>query len=607
MTSTSYVSEELALIWSLLVTTVVATFFIQRYKITYIPPSAAAMTLGMVYGGIAKLAGLTATLRFSPAAFFYGLLPPIVFAAGFTLKKREFFRNFGTITLFAVVGTLISTILFGLVTYLLMLMHVVKRSHLGTAPLVECMLYGALISATDPVATLSVFAELDVPPLLYNIVFGESVLNDAVAIVLFRTLEEFYDAPLKLTTLPLIIWRFGTIGIGSLLVGILVALPCAFLLKRFQVAPGEQEGRQHNLAFSGTVYEIALVVMSAYMAYLVAEVLQLSGIVALFFSGVFHAHYSYYSVAPDAQITLRRFFQFAAFLSETFVFAYLGLQVATLGSMTWDWGLLLTGLPLCLATRAANIFPLSRLANMRRKLPLPINLQWMVWAVGLRGAVAYGLALNLPQIEGESDEGIPAIESATLVIVVASTLFLGAATGPLLRVFDLQGVGDAEVAAAGYAQLHEGVSPTTAMARVRDISSGGSHTLLQRWKILDRHFLKPLFGGRQFSAAAVRGYPLVAPDGGIEEEDDEDDSETPRPGGTPTWAGKGKETRSNSLETGEYHPFLPGLAGGVSFGHNGLNARPGTELTQQHSGSRPESQIYRPPQPDPLDETRPDR
>ena len=63
--------------------------------------------------------------------------------------------------------------------------------------------------------------------------------------------------------------------------------------------------------------------------------LQLSGIVALFFAGIAHAHYSYYSVAPDAQITLRRFFQFAAFLSETFVFAYLGLQVAEFGSMTW--------------------------------------------------------------------------------------------------------------------------------------------------------------------------------------------------------------------------------------------------------------------------------
>jgi hypothetical protein len=51
------------------------------------------------------------------------------------------------------------------------------------------------------------------------------------------------------------------------------------------------------------------------------------------------------------------------------------MQVITLGSKTWDWGLMLTGLPLCLATRAANIFPLSRLANLRRKLPLSINLQ----------------------------------------------------------------------------------------------------------------------------------------------------------------------------------------------------------------------------------------
>lgn len=55
---------------------------------------------------------------------------------------------------------------------------------------------GALISATDAVATLSVFSELDVPPLLYNLVFGESVLNDAVAVVLFSTLSEFYTTSL---------------------------------------------------------------------------------------------------------------------------------------------------------------------------------------------------------------------------------------------------------------------------------------------------------------------------------------------------------------------------------------------------------------------------
>ena len=64
-----------------------------------------------------------------------------------------------------------------------------------------------------------------------------------------------------------------------------------------------------------------------------AQVLQLSGIVALFFTGICHAHYSYYSVERDAQITLRRFFEFAAFISETFVFAFLGLQVRGLLSM----------------------------------------------------------------------------------------------------------------------------------------------------------------------------------------------------------------------------------------------------------------------------------
>ena len=61
---------------------------------------------------------------------------------------------------------------------------------------------------------------------------------------------------------------------------------------------------------------------------------------------------------------------------KIFQLTWLGpMQVAQLGSKTWDWGLLLTGLPLCMVTRAANIFPLSRLANLRRKLPLPHNLQ----------------------------------------------------------------------------------------------------------------------------------------------------------------------------------------------------------------------------------------
>lgn len=112
-------------------------------------------------------------------------------------------------------------------------------------------------------------------------------------------------------------------------VGLGVAYGCAFILKRFQLAPGA-DSNQGGPAFNETIYEIALVVMSAYLAYLVSESLALSGIVTLFFTGICHAHYSYYSVTKEAAITLKRLFEFAAFLSEMFVFAYLGLQVRLL-------------------------------------------------------------------------------------------------------------------------------------------------------------------------------------------------------------------------------------------------------------------------------------
>ena len=109
--------------------------------------------------------------------------------------------------------------------------------------------------------------------------------------------------------------------------GIAVASACAFILKRFQLTPGA-DSRQGGPAFNATIYEVALVVMSAYLAYLVSETLALSGIVTLFFTGICHAHYSYYSVTKEAAITLKRLFEFAALLSEMFVFAYLGLQVS---------------------------------------------------------------------------------------------------------------------------------------------------------------------------------------------------------------------------------------------------------------------------------------
>ena len=134
-----------------------------------------------------------------------------------------------------------------------------------------------------------------------------------------------------------------------------------------------------------------------------------------------HSHYSYYNVSSETQVACRRLFEVGAFLCELFVFAYLGLQVATMNH-AFDFGLFFSGIPLAVLSRAVMIVPCTKLINRYRKNKLPDNMMHMMLAVGLRGAVAYGLVVNMPsgheRGEGQEGLGIPAIETATLLIAV---------------------------------------------------------------------------------------------------------------------------------------------------------------------------------------------
>ena len=94
--------------------------------------------------------------------------------------------------MFAIVGTFVSTFFFALSTYALFKMGWIKRTAFGKVPLDDCLMYGALLSATDTIATLSVFSDLRAPQEIYNLVFGESVLNDAISILVFSTVAETY-------------------------------------------------------------------------------------------------------------------------------------------------------------------------------------------------------------------------------------------------------------------------------------------------------------------------------------------------------------------------------------------------------------------------------
>ena len=209
---------------------------------------------------------------------------------------------------------------------------------------------------------------------------------------------------------------------------------------------------------------------------------------------------------PDARIALRRCFETAAFLCETFVFAYLGLQVPSIFTRTVDWGLLLTVVPLCVASRAAAVLPLAKAANARRALPLPSGVVSALAACGLRGAVAYGLAVNLPAIKGESRRGIPAIEAATLVAVVASTLAAAPGADALLRRWGLLGASDDDLLRRALEETR-GMSPAAAAEALAAAKARGDDAdkLLFAWGQLDSRVLKPLFGGKVNSAATALG------------------------------------------------------------------------------------------------------
>ena len=147
---------------------------------------------------------------FSPTAFFLVLLPPIIFESGYNLHKGNFFANLGSILLFAIVGTLISALVVGGGVYILGVADLVyplnfvesfafgknisKYIRFFSVKSISRNFFkiisGSLISAVDPVATLAIFQALDVDPVLNMLVFGESILNDAVAIVLTTTIVQ---------------------------------------------------------------------------------------------------------------------------------------------------------------------------------------------------------------------------------------------------------------------------------------------------------------------------------------------------------------------------------------------------------------------------------
>ncbi len=402
---------------------VMCAYIISKNKFHYLPESAAATLVGFVVGGMARIFYPTKDeldfLSFNPEMFFFLLLPPIIFHAGYNVEKQQFFDNIGTISLFAVFGTIVSTFVVGWLCYAAAYNGLINVSY--DDPL-ESLMFGALISAVDPVATLSIMGskDLNCDRLLYSLVFGESVLNDAVSIVLFHTLLHQHTLHEEFTakTLFSALLNFSLVTIGSLFVGIVIGLSCCFLFKHSNI-------RQYPK------FEISLLFLFAYGSYAFSESIELSGIMAIFFNGVILSHYNLHNLSRTSYTTVSSTLDSFSTISEFFVFSYMGMGVFTGRFTQFDFFFGGLAILFCCLGRILNIVPFSFLANLVRRRKISGRMQFVMCFAGLRGAIAFAMSQSMP---GDSKD---VYASATLMIVLFTTLVCGGLTAPILMTMDV--------------------------------------------------------------------------------------------------------------------------------------------------------------------------
>ena len=334
----------------------------------------AGLLLGVVH--LEVLVGL----ELSPDLLLLLLLPPLLFEAALHLRVDNLRRDLGPVLLLAGPGVLLSTGICAVILYL-----GAGRSGLATDfgwP--QALVVGAVLAATDPISVLALFRELGVPGRLYQLVEGESLLNDGVAVVIFVIIGKVFaihggdplaGSAVTSEALKTFVWMVG-VGLGT---GLSVGAAASVLTRQVD---------DHLI-------EIVLTLVVAYSSFLVAETMHASGVLATVAAGITVGSFgSHYGISVSTRVAVEDFWEVMAFLANSFVFLLVGLELEP-GLMLTYAALLAVAFLGMLAARAATVYGLLPLLN-RSAEPLPAG--WshvLVWG-GLRGSLSMVLILTLP-------------------------------------------------------------------------------------------------------------------------------------------------------------------------------------------------------------------
>lgn len=416
-------------------------FCAARFKIPY---SVLLVAVGLVLVPVTGVPGFAFLKDFqlTPELLFYLFLPVLIFESAYNIRVRQMQENIISISALAIVSLVISAVLVAAGLYYIFLMMGV------VVPVIVLLLFGTLISATDPVAVLALFKEYGAPRRLSLIFEGESLFNDGTAVALFLVLLEVaFKGYHGVATVGEGVWLFSCMVVGGILFGLVMGGLFSKLI----------EATRSNENVS-----IILMLVLAHLTFILAEMLshhlvifgleiKISAIIATTIASIVLGNYGRYKVAPHAEEFIEKFWGQFAFMVNSLVFILMGLLFASLPFSIWEL-LVPIGISVLVVAvaRAFSVYPVVWVLNkLGLEDPIPASWQSLLAWGSLRGALAITMVLMIPADwapEGWTFAYTPKDFIMALTIgCIYATLFIKAVTiGPMIRKMGLDSLTEVE-------------------------------------------------------------------------------------------------------------------------------------------------------------------
>ncbi|MEQ1603401.1 MAG: Na+/H+ antiporter [Pyrinomonadaceae bacterium] len=408
-----FLATETLIIELLLIVSIVA-IAVRRLRIPY--------TVALVVVGLLITFQQPLEFDLTPELILSLFVPPLVFEAAFHIEFKTLRQNLMPILGLAIPGVLVTTFIVGAII-----------SYALNIPMTTALVFGALISATDPVAVVSLFKALGAPKRLTTLVESESLFNDGTAIVVFQLMVVAAVAAVGGTasegSAPFDVLAAGIdfirVAAGGLLIGVSLGWVIAQIIARID----------------DYLIETTLTTVLAFGAFLLAERFHVSGVLAVVAAGLITGNVGPRGMSPTTKIVLFNFWEYLAFVVNSLVFLLIGLDVnlREIGANIYPITIALFAV---LASRLLVVYGITSLINLRGgENRLPAAFQHILFWGGLRGAISLALALSLPLALPERD----LLRTLTFGVVLFTLLAQGTTMQFLMRRLGLGQAHDLEL------------------------------------------------------------------------------------------------------------------------------------------------------------------